>query len=131
MLLPPGRGSRLLAAVLRITVGDKRPGRGRRAIAESLKHLSHQARDSGTVSSLAMKPTMDPVKLAAKEPLGRVHGGQVRAQEGLDHSLARQWSAGSSGGWGEACGYRWITMQVRVRVTPSTTWMRETTSRPS
>jgi hypothetical protein len=42
-----------------------------------------------------------------------------------------RWSAGSSGGWGEACGYRWITMQVRVRVTPSTTWMRETTSRPS
>ena len=32
---------------------------------------------------------------------------------------------------GEACGYRRITMQVRVRVTPSTTWMRETTSRPS
>jgi hypothetical protein len=69
MLLPPGRDSLLLAAVLRITVGDERPGRGRRAIAESLKHLSHQALDSGTVSSLAMKPTMDPVKLAAKEPL--------------------------------------------------------------
>jgi hypothetical protein len=30
-----------------------------------------------------------------------------------------------------SCGYRWITMQVRVRVTPSTTWMRKTTSRPS
>ena len=27
--------------------------------------------------------------------------------------------------------YRWITMQVRVRVTPSTTWMREATSRPT
>jgi hypothetical protein len=62
MLLPPGRASRLLAAVLRITVGDKHPSRGRGDIAESLKHLSHQALDSGTVSSLAMKPTMDPVK---------------------------------------------------------------------
>jgi uncharacterized protein with GYD domain len=30
-----------------------------------------------------------------------------------------------------SCGYRRITVQVRVRVTPSTTWMRETTSRPS
>jgi hypothetical protein len=39
------------------------------------------------------------------------------------YSRARQWSAGSSGGRSEACGYRWITMQVRVRVTPSTTWM--------
>ena len=29
------------------------------------------------------------------------------------------------------CGYRWITVQVRVRVTPSTAWMREATSRPS
>src|SRR5215217_8212095 len=29
------------------------------------------------------------------------------------------------------CGYRWTTMQVRVRVTPSTAWMREATSRPS
>jgi hypothetical protein len=37
------------------------------------------------------------------------------------YSRARQWSAGSSGGWGQACGYRWITMQVRVRVTPSNT----------
>jgi hypothetical protein len=27
--------------------------------------------------------------------------------------------------------YRWITMQVRVRVTPSTTWIREATSRPT
>ena len=49
----------------------------------------------------------------------------------VTYPLARQWSAGSSGGWGEACGYRWIIMQVRVRVTPSTTWMWETTSRPS
>jgi hypothetical protein len=32
---------------------------------------------------------------------------------------------------GEHAGYRWSTMQVRVRVTPSTTWMRETISRPS
>jgi hypothetical protein len=39
------------------------------------------------------------------------------------YSRSRQWSAGSSGGRSEACGYRWITMQVRVRVTPSTTWM--------
>jgi hypothetical protein len=31
----------------------------------------------------------------------------------------------------ESRGYRWITMQVRVRVIPSTTWMRDTTSRPS
>jgi hypothetical protein len=37
---------------------------------------------------------------------------------------------GSSGGRGESFGYRWITMQVRVRVTPSTTWMRAATSRP-
>jgi hypothetical protein len=29
------------------------------------------------------------------------------------------------------CGYRWITVQVRVRVMPSTAWMREATSRPS
>src|SRR5829696_2145503 len=29
------------------------------------------------------------------------------------------------------CGYRWITVQVRVRVTPSTAWIREATSRPS
>jgi hypothetical protein len=41
---------------------------------------------------------------------------------------------GGSSSWdgrGESCGYRWITVQVRVRVTPSTTWMRKTTSRPS
>jgi hypothetical protein len=37
------------------------------------------------------------------------------------YTRARQRSAGSSGDWSEACGYRWITMQVRV--TPSTTWM--------
>ena len=60
MLLPPGWGSRLLAAVLRITVGDD----GIQVVAvlgvaESLKHRSHQALDSGAVSSLAMKPTMD------------------------------------------------------------------------
>jgi hypothetical protein len=60
MLLPPGRGSRLLAAVLRIAVGDD----GIQVvavlgIAESLKHRSHQALDSGALSSLAMKPTMD------------------------------------------------------------------------
>jgi hypothetical protein len=36
MLLPPGQKSRLLAAVLRITVATKRPGRGCQAIAESL-----------------------------------------------------------------------------------------------
>jgi hypothetical protein len=29
------------------------------------------------------------------------------------------------------CGYRWITVQVRVRVMPSTAWMREATNRPS
>jgi hypothetical protein len=28
-------------------------------------------------------------------------------------------------------GYRRITVQVRVRVTPSTAWMREATNRPS
>jgi hypothetical protein len=41
-------------------------------------------------------------------------------------AAARAW-----GGGGESRGYRWITVQVRVRVTPSTTWMRKTTSRPS
>jgi hypothetical protein len=50
----------LLAAVLQITVGDD----GIQVVAilgvaESLKHRSHQALDSGTVSSLAIKPTMD------------------------------------------------------------------------
>jgi hypothetical protein len=60
VLLPPGWGSRLLAAVLRITIGDN----GLQVvavlgIAESLKLRSHQALDSGTVSTLAMKPTMD------------------------------------------------------------------------
>jgi hypothetical protein len=69
MLLPPGREFTAARG------GPADDGRrrsvqvvGRRAIAESLKHLSHQALDSGTVSSLAMKLTMDP-KLAAKEPL--------------------------------------------------------------
>ena len=71
-MLPPGRDSRLHAAVLRINHGRRRSIEvvAVLGIAESLKHLSHQALDSGTVSSLAMKPTMDPVKLAAKEPLG-------------------------------------------------------------
>ena len=60
MLVPPGWGSRLLAAVLWITGGDE----GVQVVAvlgvaESLKHRSRQALDSGTVSSLAMKPTMD------------------------------------------------------------------------
>jgi hypothetical protein len=68
VLLRPGRGSRLA----RCGPADqgrrrRRPGRGRLGVAESLKHRSHQALDSWTVSSLAMKPTMDPVELAAKE----------------------------------------------------------------
>jgi hypothetical protein len=32
---------------------------------------------------------------------------------------------------GRRLGQRWITVQVRVRVTPSTSWMREATSLPS
>jgi hypothetical protein len=40
----------------------------------------------------------------------------------LDGWLGRRW---------RTSGYRWSTVQVRVRVTPSTTWIRETTSRPS
>jgi hypothetical protein len=60
VLLPLGRDSRLLATVLRIKGGEEGvqpwPFLG---IAESLKHLSHQALDSWNVSSLAMKPTMD------------------------------------------------------------------------
>ena len=38
---------------------------------------------------------------------------------------------GRQDGIGRRQRYRPITLQVRVRVTPSTTWMRETTSRPS
>jgi hypothetical protein len=55
------------------------------------------------------------------------------AESSAPYLLARPPPGGgsSSGGCGESCGYRWITMQVRVRVTPSTSWMRETTSRPS
>jgi hypothetical protein len=35
------------------------------------------------------------------------------------------------GGGGGSRGYGWSPVQVRVRVMPSTTWMRATTSRPS
>jgi hypothetical protein len=60
MLLPPGRASRLLAAVLRITVSDDGyPGRGRlgrRGVAQAAQSPSARLR---TVSSLALKPTMD------------------------------------------------------------------------
>jgi hypothetical protein len=67
MLLPPRSGFTAARG------GPADHGRRRSvqvvAVGPSRSRSSHQALDSGTVSSLAMKPTMDPVKLAAKEPL--------------------------------------------------------------
>jgi hypothetical protein len=69
--------------------------------------------------------------VAHQRPLGLLPPRPERSAPAL-HPARPQLGGGSSwGGGGESRGYRWITMQVRVRVTPSTTWMRKTTSRPS
>ena len=101
MLLPPGRAAQLLAAVLRITGGDD----GIQVVAvlgvaESLKHRSHQALDSGAVSSLAMKPTMDRWSWPRRATSTRtVAGAVLDMAESVKHLQSPRSAAKSASGW--------------------------------
>jgi hypothetical protein len=87
----------------------------------------HARNDVGSVTTGSNHPAQLLLDPASQRDQGQHGQGGVEpaqlspASPSATYSRAGQWPAGSSGGWGQACGYRWITMQVRVRVTPSTT----------
>jgi hypothetical protein len=73
-----------------------------------------------------MGPSRDPFRVF-DDPAAQDDG--LVEEEGSDDEPG-PWSAGSSGGWSEACGYRWITMQVRMRGDAVNDLDGETTSGP-
>jgi hypothetical protein len=107
--------------------GATHPGSGRRRPGQPAGHPPQSSRVH------APKPQQSPVtrhcSQASYAPPTSAPGAKPFSILGAGTATAaRQVEFGRDD---RSCGYRRITMQVRVRVTPSTTWMRETTSRPS